>query len=174
MSVELLDELDEWLDENEIEPRVVWSPRVKNKDVARAARALGVRLPPSYVELVTTRGTFFIDGDLTGRGSGNDTRLLTPSEIVEHTERYRGEAHEHDGPEQQRILDDALIFCADPKGELFHLFVISSLDDAGEMATRPYDYQNLGMNDGWHEGDGSFASVIEGIVADVEENLVED
>ena len=57
-------------------------------------------------------------------------------------------------------MTDGLIFCADPHGESFHVFVVSSLD-SGEMLARPCDYQDPAMNDPHHLGDYSFAELVQ-------------
>ena len=71
------------------------------------------------------------------------------------------------------MCSHALVFCVDPDGEYLHLYVVSSADTAGEMPTRPYSYQDPGLNDPWYEGDGRFASVIAEIVAAVREHALE-
>ncbi len=162
-----IDELNNWLEQQEVEPRVAFGKPVSAADVAKAEAKLGVNLPPSYVDFVTKHGPFHISGALTGRGEGNDTRLLKPADACKETLRHRKEMEQHEDEESQRILDDCIIFCADPGDEFFHLFVISSADARGEMPTRPWDYQDPGNNDPWHEGDGTFASVIEQLIETV-------
>lgn len=169
-----LDALNDWLEENEVEPRVVFGKPVTAAQVAQAEAALGAKLPPSYVDFVTTRGPLHLSGALTGRGRGNDTRLLTPADVVKETQCYRKEVRLLDDEESRAIVDDGLIFCVDPDGEYFHLFVISSADGRGEMPTRPWDYQDTGNNEPWHEGKDTFASVIESIIATVRKHALEE
>ena len=169
-----LDELNEWLAENDVEHRVVFGKPVTAADVAATEKALAVKLPRAYVDFVTTRGPFEYSGALTGRGEGNDTRLLAPADVTLETLRFRKEMALSRDEEGQHIVDDGIVFCVDPDGEFLHLFVISSAAADGEMPTRPFDYQDLGMNDPWYEGDGSFASVIGELIATVREHALDD
>lgn len=128
-------------------------------------------MPRSHVDFVMTHGAFCIDGDLTGRGSGNDTELFSPHRILEQTTRYREMLAKSKDTDSQEILNDGLLFCGDPCNEYFHLFVVSSANEVtGEMATRGYDYQDPGNSDPWHEGDGTFDSVVEEIAQTVRDN----
>lgn len=165
----ILDELNAWLAEHEIEARVVFTRPVSRTAIAGAERSLGRRFPPAYVEFVTRNGTFTISGSLTGRGEGNDTVLLDPEGAARATAEYRKRLAKSRDTTSQAILADGLLFCADPRGEFFHLFVLSSANAQGEMKTRSYDYQDPGNNDGHRPGGGpgagSFASVIADIAA---------
>lgn len=169
-----LDELNAWLEEQGVEDRVTFSDPVSSSEVADAEKALGFKLPPSYVDFITQYGLFSISGNLTGRGSGNDTELFSPTEAIEETNHYREELAEFaEGSEDAKIINDALIFCADPLDEFFHLFVISSANTDGEMPTRSYNYQDPACSDDWYEGDGSFESTIDEIIETVRENALE-
>lgn len=161
----LLDDLNEWLTELDAEERIEFTP-VPNAaaELAAAAAYAGRPLPPAYADFVEHHGVFFVSGDLTGRGGGNDTRLLSPAEAVEGTRRYREEAAQFEDEVSQEILEDGLLFCADPADEYFHLFVLSSADADGEMGVRAYDYQDPANNDEWHEGDTDFLGTITELV----------
>jgi hypothetical protein len=161
-AIGILRELNEWLAAKGHAGRVVFSEAVPGAEVEKAQEVLGVRLPRSYVEFVMSHGVFTIDGDLTGRGSGNDTRLFRPRELAEETARLRQSVSELGDEEGQEVAEDALFFCGDPVDEYFHLFVVSSAHD-GDMPTRAYDYQDPACTDPWHEGDGTFDSIVEGI-----------
>ncbi len=170
----ILDELNELLEKKGIGERVNFTEPVTQDKIEEAERELGVTLPPSYVEFVTQHGLFYIDGGLTGRGSGNDTELFSPEEIIEKTLEYRKEMKDSNDIDSQKILDDGLIFCADPCDEYFYLFVLSSAgkNKNGEMYTRGYDYQDPACCDPWYEvEDGSFESVVEEVVNCVKKNL---
>jgi hypothetical protein len=157
-----------------VKARVKWRAKVTTAELKEAERALGVALPPSYREFVRGAGTFVSSGALTGRGGGNDTVLFTPAEIVKQTKRYRKELSASSDEDGKQILNDGIVFCADPRDEYFHLFVISGARKNGEMKTRAYDYQDPATTDPWHEGDGTFASVIDGIITRVRDQALEE
>lgn len=163
---EILEALDVWLEKCGLDQRVVYSKPIAASAVSAAEKKLGMKLPSSYVDFVTKHGTFEISGELTGRGFGNDTALLAPAEAVKETLRYRKELAKAGDADGREILDDGLLFCADPRDEAFFLFVLSSAK-GGDMRTRLYDYQNPGLNDPHHDGDGTFDSVVDEIAMQV-------
>lgn len=73
----------------------------------------------------------------------------------------------------RRSSATGLVFCADPRGEYFHLFVLSGAGADGEMKTRAYDYQDPANTDPWFEGDGSFGSVAEQLCEKVRDNALD-
>lgn len=162
-----LDKLNEWLQENGETHTITFSRPISHPEIAEAEKIIGVRFPPSYTNFVTQHGTFVIPGVLTDHGFGNDSVLFSPSQVVEETQRYRKEFTQSEDEESEEIFQDGLVFCADPQNEFFHLFVLSSADETGEMSTRSFDYQDLGNNDPWYEGDDTFDSVIESLIDSV-------
>nr|WP_198999800.1 SMI1/KNR4 family protein [Flavobacterium sp. ASV13] len=168
---QLLNELDQWLQENGIEERVLYGKPVTQKEIQKAEKKLGVKLPPSYTAFVTNYGAFEIDGELTGRGSGNSVELLSPDQITEETTEQRtsiNENYDDECPEKE-IINDGLLFCGDPIGEFYYTYVISSTDATGEMNARGFDCDDFGTNDHWHEGDMTFYTVVEEIVEQIKE-----
>lgn len=141
-----------------------FSKPVAREELEKAAKRLGVAFPPSYAELVTTYGAFTLSGELTGRGRGNDTSLFPPARAAKETLAYRAKMAKARDEDAKEILNDGILFCGDPKDEAFHLFVVSTRTSRGEMKTRHYDYQDPGNNDPWFEGDGTFASVVTGLL----------
>lgn len=169
----LLDKTNAWISKNDLEYTITFSAVASAADVAGAEAKLGVALPRSYAEFVTTFGNFQISGALTGRGDGNDTALLSPAEVVATTLRLRKEFAKSKDVESKKIVEDGIIFAVDPTGEFYHLFVVSSADKTGDMKTRGYDYQDPANTDPWTEGDGTFAEVVEGFVTQVRDNALD-
>lgn len=162
-----LDALNGWLEDNGLDARVEFSAPIAAADIDAAEQELGCRLPPSYRRFVGEHGTFVVSGALTGRGDGNDTCLFPPAALVSVTKHLRAELEASSDEDSAAILVDGIAFCDDPADEFFHLFVVSGAAADGEMKTRGYDYQDPANTDPWFEGDGTFDTVVDGIIATV-------
>jgi hypothetical protein len=98
-------------------------------EVEAAEAALGVKLPPAYVDLVTRRGSFAIRG--TSGAVYNP--LLSPAEMARYTLRAR-EAYADDEPEVAEALEDLLFFQGNLYHDNFYAFVVSTREPNGEMS----------------------------------------
>lgn len=168
-----LSALNKWLEDQGVDGEVDFGPPIKAAAIAKAEKGLGVRLPPSYVDFVTTHGTFTISGNLTGCGEGNDSELFEPERIVKETKNYRKEFKD-DASDDQKIANDGLFFASDPNDERYFVFVISSAEANGEMKARYYDYQDPANTDGWFEGNCTFDDVIDQLIETVKDNSQQD
>jgi predicted DNA-binding WGR domain protein len=178
---QFLNDLNAWAAKNGLKENVNFSKPFTMADIEEAEKKLKVKLPLSYVEFVTCYGTFFISGEITGNGWGNDTYLLSPSQVADRTLEHRndyqqfGENIDNYNPEEEpdshveayRIINDGLMFCACPTDDASYVFVISSADVSGEMKARYFDVDDFGMNTPWFEGDLTFSECVAEIIENI-------
>jgi hypothetical protein len=108
--------------------RVAWK-KVKAAEVAKAEKRLRGKLPPSYVELVTTHGLFVISGDDTDKYEAVESqynRLLAPVEIAQLTEDMRRHFTEEEDEDNSKFLADAIPFQGNLYDDNFYVFRVSS------------------------------------------------
>jgi hypothetical protein len=130
---------------------LVFEP-VKKGELARAEKALGARLPPSYVDLITRRGVFHI-------GKRKGTRfnpLLSPAAIAQHTLDTRA-AYAAEVPELAETLADLIFFQGNRYLDNFFAFVVSSKDEHGELGVTAFYHDD---HDEISDAEGDFRSHI--------------
>lgn len=139
-----------------------------SKDIAAAEKALGVRLPPSYVELVTTLGAPAIAVRVPRVDRKNPQNMpyamLLPQEIVRETRRLRREleADQLDEPEDydrvKRELDRAVFFqFGSNAGEGF-VWLSDTVDAHGEMIVGDFSHDYIEELD-WQPNGAVFPSL---------------
>jgi hypothetical protein len=120
--------------------RVAWK-KVKASELAAVEKKLGVKLPPSYKELVIKHGLFVIsDRDKDSYIKGGYYRLLEPKEIVTATLGVRRHCR---GEDDEKLVNDLVMFQANPyyESDLFG-FVVSSRKKDGEMGVGEWNHDD--------------------------------
>jgi hypothetical protein len=138
---------------------------VKKTELAKAEKALGTKLPPAYVDLITRRGVFCIsDGD-----GGEYNPLLTPAEIAETTINGREACAEAD-PELGEAVADLIFFQGNLYRDNFYAFVVSSKNKDGEMAIDEF-YHDDHYEPGSAKGDfrSHIVELVDGWISQLDE-----
>lgn len=148
--------------------RVRYRP-VTRDEIAAAEKELSLRLPPSYVELVTTLGAPAVLPRLPPRADPTlpenlDFTVLTPAEIVEKTYELRDSIEPalfEDPSSVERVqdqLDEAVLFQYGlDAGEGF-VFLLDTVDESGEMKVADYSHEYLEELDWAPDSAAVFAS----------------
>lgn len=148
--------------------RVRWRP-VSQEAIDAAEKELAVRLPPSYVALVTTLGAPAVLPRLPPRVDPTDPvnldhTVLTPAEIVEYTFELRDSVEpelfdDAEAAERARdLLDEALFFQFGLDAGEGYVFLLDTQSESGEMKTADYSHDYLDELDWGPDSKVVFAS----------------
>jgi hypothetical protein len=118
---------------------------VTSREVAAAEEMLGNHLPRPYVELVTQRGVFWLQGFYGSQPVGNPfDELLSPSRIVRDTRDWKKLLEDmiRDGdPISQKMVDGMVVFFHHGGG---NVAVFNTAHRRGrDMATQDFYYDNI-------------------------------
>jgi tetratricopeptide (TPR) repeat protein len=151
---------------------LVFGPKIAASEVALAEAELEVKLPPSYVDLVTTRGCFKLLWDKPEEreaeavaakfGEYRGCRaLLSPSQILEQTLQTRKDYREADDADAAQMLEDSILFQENYYRDNFYVFRSS---DGGEMSVHAFYHDDEYI---WSNEARDFAAHIRAWVKDV-------